>query len=168
MTLRDLTPWRARPTPAPTLYDSGFESLRREMDRLFDSFSRGFGMPSLWDGFEVGVGGFTSPRLDVAETDSGYEVSVELPGIEQKDIEVTVANGVLTIKGEKKAESESREKGRLHAERSYGAFQRSLSLPADADEGRIEAAFKNGVLRLTIEKTAETKADIRKIDIKSK
>jgi len=75
---------------------------------------------------------------------------------------------VLTIKGEKKAETEQKEKGRLYAERSYGAFQRSLSLPADADDGKVEAAFKNGVLKLTIEKTAEAKAEVRRIDIKSK
>lgn len=168
MTLRDLTPWRARTTPAPTPFDSGFDSLRREMDRLFDSFSRGFGMPSLGDGFGAGGNGFLNPRLDVVETETGYEVSVELPGIEQKDLDVTVANGVLTLKGEKKAESESKDKGRLYAERSYGAFQRSLSLPADADESKIEAAFKNGVLTLTINKTAEAKADVRRIHIKSK
>lgn len=166
MTLRDLTPWRARSVPAPLPFDGGFDALRREMDRLFDGFSRGFGMPSLADGLSDSV--FLTPRLDVAETDTSYEVSVELPGIERDDLDVTVANGVLTIKGEKKAETEQKEKGRLYAERSYGAFQRSLSLPADADAGKVEAAFKNGVLKLTIDKTAEAKAEIRRIDIKSK
>ncbi|MDX9862122.1 MAG: Hsp20/alpha crystallin family protein, partial [Rhodospirillales bacterium] len=166
MTLRDLTPWRARSVPAPLPFESGFDTLRREMDRLFDGFSRGFGMPSLADGFSDGV--FLTPRLDVAETDTAYEVSVELPGIERDDLDVTVANGVLTIKGEKKAETEQKEKGRLYAERSYGAFQRSLSLPADADAGKVEASFKNGVLKLTIDKTAAAKAEVRRIDIKSK
>ncbi len=168
MTLRDLTPWRARSTPAPLPFDSGFDSLRREMDRLFDGLSRGFGTPSAGDGFAFGEAAFLTPRLDVAETETAYEVSVELPGIERDDLEVVVTNGVLTIKGEKKAEAEQKQKGRLYAERSYGAFQRSLSLPADADDGKVEAAFKNGVLKLTIEKTPEAKAEVRRIDIKSK
>ena len=168
MTLRDLTPWRARSTPAPLPFDSGFDTLRREMDRLFDGFTRGFGLPSAGNGLGFGEAGFVTPRLDVAETETAYEVSVELPGIERDDLEVVVANGVLTIKGEKKAETEQKEKGRLYAERSYGAFQRSLSLPADADDGKVDAAFKNGVLKLTIEKTPEAKAEVRRIDIKSK
>lgn len=167
MTLRDLTPWRARTPSAPTAFDNPFDAMRREMDRLFDGFASGFGMPSLWEGSAAGDA-FLTPRLDVAETDKAYEVSVELPGIDQKDLEVTVADGVLTIKGEKKAETEDKAKGRLHVERSYGAFQRSLSLPADADDAKIEAAFKNGVLKLTVAKAADATAASRKIDIQSR
>ena len=168
MTLRDLTPWRARTPSVPAAFDSQFDSLRRQMDRLFDGFARDFGMPSLWDGLAGGGDAFLAPRLDVEETDKAYEVSVELPGIEQKDLEVSVAEGVLTIKGEKKAESEDKAKGRLHVERSYGAFQRALALPADADEAKIEAAFKNGVLKLAIAKKAEAKPASRKIAITAK
>lgn len=168
MTLRDLTPWRARTPSVPAAFDSSFDSLRREMDRLFDGFARGFGMPSLWDETGFGRDAFLAPRLDVEETDKAYEVSVELPGIDQKDIEVSVADGVLTIKGEKKAESEAKDKGRLHVERSYGSFQRSLALPADADDAKIGAAFKNGVLKLSIEKKAEAKPASRKIAIAAK
>lgn len=167
MTLRDLTPWRARTPSVPAAFDNSLDSLRHEMDRLFDGFARGFGMPSLWDGF-ASSDAFLTPRLDVAETDKAYEVSVELPGIERDDLEVNVANGVLTIKGEKKAESEAKDKGRLHVERSYGAFQRSLALPVDADDAKIDAAFKNGVLTLTIAKAAEAKAASRKITIAAK
>lgn len=168
MTLRDLTPWRARTAPVPAAFHGPFGSFRREIDHLFDDFAHGLGMPSLWDDDGFGRDAFLAPRLDVAETDKAYEVTVELPGIEQKDLDVTVADGVLTIKGEKKAESEDKAKGRLHVERSYGAFQRSLSLPADADDGKIEAAFKNGVLKLTIAKAPEAKPASRKIDIQSK
>ena len=168
MTLRDLTPWRARTPSVPAAFDSSFDSLRREMYRLFDGFSRGFGMPSLWDEPGFGRDAFLAPLLDVEETDKAYEVSVELPGIDQKDLDVSVADGVLTIKGEKKAESEAKDKGRLHVERSYGAFQRSLALPADADDGKIDAAFKNGVLKLAIAKKAEAKPSGRKIAIAAK
>lgn len=166
MTLRDLTPWRARTPSVPATYRDPFDAFRREMDHLFDDFSRGFAMPSLWDGFDGDR--FVSPRLDVNETETGYEVSVELPGIEEGDVDVTLADGVLTIKGEKKAESEQKEKGRLHVERSFGSFQRSLALPGDVDESRIEATFKNGVLKLALGKSPETKPEVKKIAIRSK
>ena len=165
MTLRDLTPWRASRPAAPALYSDPFRGFQREMDRLFDEFSRGFGgAPSLWDDGDR----FLTPQLDVEETEKSYEISVELPGIDEKDLDVTLAEGVLTIKGEKKTESESKDKGRLHMERRFGSFQRSLALPADADQGKIDAAFKNGVLKLTVGKTAEAKPAAKKIAIKAK
>jgi HSP20 family protein len=161
-----LTPWRAQRPTAPAAFGDPFRSFQREMDRLFDDFSHSFGMPSLRETF--GDDRFLMPRLDVDETDKAYEISVELPGIDEKDLEVTVADGVLTIRGEKKAESENKDKGHLHVERSFGAFQRTLSLPADADAEKIDAAFKNGVLKLTIGKAAESAPAAKKIAIKSK
>lgn len=166
MTLRDLTPWRAQRASAPAAFGDPFRSFQREMDRLFEDFSHSFGMPSLRETF--GEDRFLMPRLDVDETEKAYEISVELPGIDEKDLEVSVADGVLTIKGEKKAESESKDKGRLHVERSFGSFQRTLSLPADADAEKIDAGFRNGVLKLTIGKTVETAPEARKITIKAR
>ena len=166
MTLRDLTPWRAQRASAPAAFGDPFRSFQREMDRLFDDFSHSFGMPSLRESF--GEDRFLMPRLDVDETEKAYEISVELPGIDEKDLEVSVADGVLTIKGEKKAESESKDKGRLHVERSFGSFQRTLSLPADASAEKIDASFRNGVLKLTVGKTAQTAPAAKKIAIKSK
>ena len=166
MTLRDLTPWRSRREATPAHYADPFRSFHREFDRLFDDFSRGFGMPSLWDGSARERG--LMPRLDVNETDKAYAISVELPGIDEKDLDVSLADGVLTIKGEKHQETERKDSGRLHVERSFGSFHRALALPADADEEKIECAFKNGVLELSVGKTAEPKTATRKIDIKKK
>jgi HSP20 family protein len=166
MTLRDLTPWRGRREAAPAPYGDPFRSFRREMDSLFDEFSRGFAMPSLWD--RPSRDRALMPRLDVNETDKAYEISVELPGIDESDLDVSLADGVLTTRGEKRAESERKDGDRLHVERSFGSFHRSLALPADADEEKIDGAFKNGVLELKIGKSAEAKTSARKIDIKKK
>ncbi|MBC8158154.1 MAG: Hsp20/alpha crystallin family protein [Alphaproteobacteria bacterium] len=166
MTLRDLTPWRGRREATPAPHADSFQSFHREIDRLFDDFSRGFSMPFLWNDFSRERA--LSPQLDVRETEKAYEVSVELPGIDEKDLEVSLANGVLTIKGEKREEKEQKESGRLHVERSFGSFHRSLALPENADEEKIDGAFKNGVLELTIGKSGEAKVEARKIDIKTK
>lgn len=160
MTLRDLTPWRPS-----ALRGDPFTTLRTEMDRLFDHFWRGVDMPT-WSRGE-GVPSMLMPRLDVAETEKAYEVTVELPGIEERDIEMTLADGVLTIKGEKKAEKEDKKRGSLHVERTYGAFERSLALPADADDEKIEAKFKNGVLTATIGRKPDAKPATKRIDIKT-
>ncbi len=136
-------------------------SLRREMDRLFDDFmtdlpwagkrSRWFDWPSR-EGF-----GHLLPSLDLSEEGSTYEVSVELPGMDEKNIELTVDDGVLTIKGEKKEEKEEKEKNYVLSERRYGSVHRSISIPDDVDDGKIEAKFDKGVLTVSLAKTAQKK-----------
>lgn len=165
MTLRELTPWRSSRVPAAYRDLSPFRAFHRDIDRLFDEFFGGLDMPTL-RGEDRGFAA-PSPRLDVTETEKAYEVSVELPGIEEKDIELTLADGVLTLKGEKKVDREQKEKGRVHIERSFGSFQRSLSLPSDVDEDKVEAAFKNGVLTVTLPKRPEARPHHKKIEIKS-
>ena len=106
-----------------TSTDNPFLSLQNEIDRLFDNFSRGF--PTLGNG----MSNVTLPTMDVAETDKDIEITAELPGLEEKDVQINVADNVLTIRGEKKAEKEQKDKNYRLVERSYGSFERSLELP---------------------------------------
>ena len=136
-----------------------FSALRREMDRLVDSFGREFGWPA------AGQPGAMAPSIDVSETDSEIKVEAELPGVDQKDVEVVVADNLLTIKGEKRAEKEERKKDYHLIERSYGGFARSITLPFAAEPDKAKASFKNGVLTVTLPKPPEMKAKAKKIAI---
>jgi HSP20 family protein len=148
-------------------FDASFMDLRRQMDRLFDSFAGGWHLPSIAAPFAPPAlrGGTISPRFDVSETDDAVEVSVELPGIDEKDIEVSLEHGLLTVKGEKKVESEQREKDFYIAERRYGSFRRSFHLPDTVDEDKIQAKFDKGVLQVVLPKVAEARRKAKKISI---
>ena len=135
-----------------------FTQLRTEVDRLFGSFP--FRLPSMK------LGPFaTAPALEMSETDKSYKLTAELPGIDPDDVEVTFDDGILRIAGEKKEEREENERGYRLSERSYGAFERAVSLPSTANPDKIEAKFKNGVLTVTIAKDGEEKQHVRKIKI---
>jgi HSP20 family protein len=129
--------------------------LHREVDRLFDEVFRGFGLgfPANYSaGARLAWAVALRPAVDIQETERQYRISVELPGVEQKDVEMNVADDVLVIRGEKRQQQEHAE-GQVHwGERSYGTFQRSLNLPGDADQDSIKATFKGGVLTITIDK----------------
>ena len=143
-----------------------WRSLHDEMDRLFDRFSKGFGFPSfepLWNG-EVEV---TTPAVDVVEDEKAYTVTAELPGIEEKDLDVTVSNGMLVIKGEKKQEKEEKTKNYYLSERSFGSFQRSFSLPDGVDHDKIGANFSKGVLTVTVPKSVDAQKAQKKIEVKT-
>ena len=107
------------------------------------------------------------PAVDIAETDKAYEITAELPGMDEKNIEVKFADGVLTIKGEKKEEKEEKKKDYYLSERSYGSFQRSFQVPDGVDTDKIEATFKKGVLTVTLPKSAEAQKAAKKIDVKA-
>ena len=107
-----------------------------------------------------------SPELDVRENPDAITIEAELPGVDEKDISVTVANGMLTIKGEKKQEKEDRNENYYLAERSYGMFQRSLRLPESIDDSKVEAKFAKGVLKITAAKRPEAVKAERRIEIK--
>jgi HSP20 family protein len=148
-----------------------FEALRKEVDRLFDDFGDDFWrrpFPSL-AGLERGwTKTFVSaPAADVTETEKAYEITAELPGIDQKNVEVNLANGGITIKGEKKEESEEKKKDYYVSERRYGSFERYFALPDGVDSDKIEATFKNGVLKVTLPKTAEAQKAAKKIEVKA-
>jgi HSP20 family protein len=137
-----------------------FGSLRRDMERLFEDFSRdfGWGAPAL-------AGAGMAPRVDVGETESEIKVEAELPGVDEKDVEVVLSQGRLTIKGEKKQEREEKKKDYHLVERSYGSFARSIALPFEADADQIKASFAKGVLTVTVPKPPEVKAKEKKIPI---
>ncbi len=148
-----------------------FEALRKEVDRLFDDFGDDF-----WRRPFHSLAAFernwskkfvASPAVDVAETDKSYEITAELPGMDEKNIEVNVANGGITIKGEKKEETVERKKDYYVSERRYGSFQRYFALPEGVDADKIAATFKNGVLTVTLPKTAEAQKPTKKIEVKA-
>ena len=156
-------------------------TLRSEVDRLFDDFVRGW--PSLmsfpsrlfdFDPFGRAAAplavtfGALAPKVDVAETEDGYQIEAELPGLDEKDVSVTLSDDVLTIKGEKKAAREEKKKDYYLSERSYGTMERSFRLPEGVDADKITAEFKKGVLSIALPKSREAKAKERKIAIATK
>jgi HSP20 family protein len=153
MAMRDLIPWGRQENRAPALFRdeeerSPFWSLRRDIDRLFDDFFRA-PLPGL--GF--GRGALPWPSVEVSETDREVRITAEVPGMSEKDVELYVEDGVLTIRGEKKSETE--DSGRGYSERFYGRFERRLSLPSGVDEENIRADFSDGLLTVTLPRNAE-------------
>ena len=149
-----------------------FEGLRDEIDRLFEDFGRGLSQPfrrSLFPvapSFRSQVTWPTMPAVDVVESEKAYEITAELPGMDEKNIEVKVAEGVLTVKGEKQEEKEQKEKNYYLKERSFGSFERSFEVPESVEADKIEANFKKGVLTLTLPKKAEAQMPAKKIEVK--
>ena len=151
-----------------------FESLRREMDRLFEDFAGGmwrspFGR-SLFDiepALRLPRSTNIIPTVDVSETNQGYEITAELPGMDEKNIEVKFADGILTIKGEKQEEKEEKSKDYHLSERSFGSFQRAFRVPDNVDTNKINASFKKGVLTVTLPKSAEAQKAEKKIEVKA-
>lgn len=149
-----------------------FEALRKEVDRLFEDF----GGEEFWRRPFRSLAGIerslaqklaASPAVDVTETEKAYEITAELPGMDEKNIEVNLVNGGLTIKGEKKEEKEEKQKDYYVSERRYGSFERYFGLPDGVDAEKIEASFKNGVLKVMLPKTAEAQQPAKKIDVKA-
>jgi len=159
-------------TPAaPAAAWPPIESLRKEIDHLFEDFGRNF-----WRSPFRALGEFepfwssklpTAPAVDIAEGEKAYEVTAELPGMDEKNIEVKVVDGSLTIKGEKKDAREEKKKDYYLSERSYGSFERYFRLPESVDADKIEATFKNGVLTVTLPKKAEAQQPAKKIEVKA-
>ena len=136
--MRALMPW------------TGMTSLRKEMDRLFDRFSE----PGWMDMSSLGD---WEPKIDVSETKDALTLKAEMPGVDQKDITLSLQEGVLTIKGEKEEEKEEKDKRYHRMERSYGSFARAIRLPPAVDGSKVTAVFKHGVLTVTLPKTGEAK-----------
>lgn len=148
-----------------------FRSLRDQIDRLMDEFDRGL-FPSRWmemtpfSKLTSEIRGLV-PAVDVIDDEKAYRVIAELPGLTDKNIEVTKDGDLLTIKGEKKEEHEEKEKGYFLSERHFGSVERSLRLPEGIDDSKIEAKFENGVLTVTLPKTPEAVSKPKKIAIKA-
>ena len=167
------TPVEVKKTaPAPTAPDA-WRSFRTEMDRLFDRFAGGWGMPSLRRMFEAepafryeSTFSVPSPAVDITEDAAGYKVTAELPGMSEKEIEVTLSDGMLTLKGEKQQEKEQKDKNFYLSERSYGSFQRSFAVPEGVDRDKVTADFAKGVLTIVMPKTTKAKEAEKKIEVK--
>lgn len=151
MSVRDLIPWSRQTSSnqAPVPYRESeitpFFGLRREIDRLFDDMFR---MPGL-----AGLGAAAWPSVEVSDSEREVRVSAEIPGLGEKDVELTVHDGVLVIRGEKKSAAEDRNRG--YSERWYGRFERRIALPSGVEEDKAEALFRDGVLTVTLPKSAE-------------
>ena len=149
------------------------ESLRRDFNRLFEDFGDLWRSPIrhallgpefIWSReFSLAA----APAVDIAEKEKTYEITAELPGLDEKNVEVKVANGMLTIKGEKKEEKEEKKRDYYLSERRYGSFERRFQLPDGVDSDKIEAAFKKGLLTVTLPKTAAAQAAEKKIAIRA-
>lgn len=136
-----------------------FDRLHGEIDDLFDTYYRGFGNRGLR---QAGAPGF-----EVSETDDEFRVKAELPGMDEKEIEVILDEGVLTIRGERKVQHEEKKRNYQVSEMSYGRFQRSFPLRAEIDHEKIAAKFKRGVLTLTLPKTEKAKAEHKRIPVRT-
>lgn len=166
MSVRDLIPWGRERSPSLFRDDERdpFLSLHREVNRLFDDAFRNFGAgpPSL-NGFSPNGGRW--PSVEVADGEKEIRITAEVPGLEEKDIEVLLDSGVLTLKGEKRSETE--DKDRHFSERFYGRFERRIPIGYEVEEDKVDARFKNGVLTVTLPKTAKAQSQAKRIAIKS-
>jgi HSP20 family protein len=154
-----------------------FQTMRREMDRMFDRFfGRGFGLPSarrmfetepFWRGGEEGFS-FSAPAIDFAEDENAYHLTAELPGLSEKDVNLSLSDDLLTISGEKREERQEQEKDKNYhySERRFGSFRRTIQLPQHIDRDKIEANFRNGVLNVTLPKSQDARQRQRKIEVK--
>jgi HSP20 family protein len=163
MQIKDLVPWAHKersPESKTDKEEHPIASLQREIDRAFETF---------WSRFDASdwPGGGSVLRSDMVETDDAVEVSVELPGMEMKDVEVTASGDMLTIRGEKRVERQADKTGYYLSERSYGAIHRTIPLPPGVDGEKAEASFRNGVLTVKVPKTEEAQARVRRIEVQA-
>ena len=155
MSMRDLIPWGRQSSTAPVQLenqDSPLVGFRRDIDRMFDDVLRG-SLPSLRSGFGFGSGLASWPHVELSETDREVRITAEVPGMSEKDVELLMEDGVLTIRGEKKSSTEDKDRG--YSERYYGRFERRIALPSYVNEEGANASFKDGVLSVTLPKSAE-------------
>jgi len=152
-----------------------FDVLRNQVDRLFHDFQTGFlqapilrPFPDIESFWRRDLGFNVTPAIDIVEKDKAFEVTAELPGLDAKDIEVQLANGMLTIKGEKQEEKEEKTKDRYVSERRYGSFRRTLQVPGGVDAEKIEASYKTGVLTVTLPKSPEAQKKEKTIPVSVK
>jgi HSP20 family protein len=160
MQIKDLIPWaRKDHAPEPKSDNNPIATLQRDMNRMFENFwNRAGDLDWPWGGGEA--------KSDVVETGDHVEVSIELPGMEMKDIEVSVTDDMLTVKGEKKIEKQETKKGYYLSERSYGAIYRTIPLPPGVDGEKADASFRNGVLTIKLPQTPEAQAKVKRIEVK--
>ena len=141
--------------------------FHHEIDRMFDNFFSAWPTFQMDRGYEpVMAGSMLKPTLDLSATDKEYAITVEIPGVDEKDVQLELLNDTLTIRGEKKQEKEEKDKNYYRMERSYGSFQRVLSLPDDADQDSIKAKFKKGVLKVTMHRKVQPHPEVKHIEVR--
>ncbi|HIA51543.1 MAG TPA: Hsp20/alpha crystallin family protein [Candidatus Melainabacteria bacterium] len=164
--MKPLTPWFRKQTPAVRREpEYPLYSLQREMNSLFQDFFKNFELGSF--NYDEDAFGDFSPRVDMNETEKEFRVTAELPGMEEKDVQIKLAGDVLTISGEKHNEKVEDVKGHYRMERVYGSFSRSLLLPTEVELEKSTATFKNGVLTVVLPKTPDTEKKTKSIPIKA-
>lgn len=162
MNIKDLVRFGKKDLPVKREEDNPYSMLRRDIDTLFDSFFRSFDT----EFFGNGTGVF-SPKTDIRESEKTIRITIELPGMDEKDIEVSLTRDMLTIKGEKKEAQEDRGKDFYRLERSYGFFSRTVPLPVEVDGNKIEAYCKKGVLTITLPKSEKAVSETKKIAVRA-
>lgn len=164
MNVRDLIPWGRGHGHVPVSYREGdrnpFLALHREMNRMFDDVFR---MPFAFGGYPAFGTGW--PSVEISDQDKEIKLTADLPGLDEKDIELSLSEGVLTLRGEKRAETEDKE--HQFSERFYGHFERRIPLGYEIDEGKVAATFRNGVLTVTLPKSEQAQAKAKRITINS-
>ena len=160
MDIKSLIPFGKKNIEVRREEENPFAMMQREMNRVFDSFNRNWGLGA----FPEFTGSFM-PRLDVTEDAKAFTVTAELPGMNEKEIDLSVSGDTLTIRGEKKEEKEDKNKNYYYSERSYGTFMRSIPLPRQVETDKVSASFKKGVLTITLPKTAAAMESTKKIDV---
>lgn len=170
MMWKDLITWNRKKgeqsAPQENRVDHPLITLHERMNTLFDNFFNDFGIPSTSSIFPKEWGHHFSPKINVSENDKAIEITAELPGMDEKNISVTLDKNILTIKGEKKQDKEEKSREYYHVERSYGVFQRSLKLSCDVEFDKIKASFKKGVLNINLPKSPEAKEHVKHIEVK--
>ena len=168
MDLKSLVPWRNNKTNLPATHEDYFDpfvTFRRDMDRMLEDFFTGFGggrAPHDTTGWTA-----ATPMIDVTETEKDVVVTAELPGLSDKDFEVTLAGDLLTIKGEKKSEHEEKDGDAAYMERRYGSFVRTVRLPFEAGNEKVDAKYDKGVLTLRVPKPADAQKPVRRIEVRA-
>lgn len=169
MAITDLIPWKKDESRVPVKRwsdEDALVDLRGQMNRMFDDFfERPFGLTPFFG--DSKIWGDFAPCVDVSETDKEITVSVELPGMQPEDINVTLDRNILMISGEKHAEKEEKGERFFQLERSYGSFRRTIPIPTEVDEGKVEANFRRGVLEVKLAKTAEAQKKSGRVTIKT-
>ena len=166
MNIGNLMPWREK-SQVPAMREDFFDpfvTFRREMDRMMSDFVNGFdnGGVAAMNGWKA-----SAPAVDIAETEKEMVITAEMPGLDEKDFQISVSGDMLTIKGEKKIEHEEKNGNGYHRERSYGAFSRSLRLPFEVKDEKIDAAYQKGVLTIRVPKPADAQKAVRQIEVKA-
>jgi HSP20 family protein len=165
MQLKDLLPIQRGEKDISTRWGeegNPFFALQRRMNEMFDSFFSDFAIEPFGEARKQFV-----PHMDVKEDEKSYIITAELPGMDDKDIDILLERNMLTLKGEKKEEKEEKEQNYWHVERRYGSFQRVIPLPDEVDMDKVSANFKKGILHITVPKTEKAKSTVKKITVKT-